>query len=106
MHKLYFENVLKISGMWKIYEFQTLIADPEEFYDEMMRRPMLKECGDALENIVSVQEKLICRAQQTGKKEDYERVIEIEKALCFCQNYLRQVADFISDIRKGAAFDV
>lgn len=106
MHKLYFENALKNSGMWKIYEFQTLIGDPEEFYDEMTRRPMLKECGDALENIVIVRGKLICRAQLTGKKEDYERVIEIEKALYFCQNYLRRVADFITDIRKGEAFDV
>lgn len=98
MYKMYFENALRNSGIWQIYEWQTLLADPEEFYDEMMRRPMLKECGDALENIVSVREKMKCHAQMTGKKEDYDMVIEIEKALWVCQNYLKRVADFISDI--------
>lgn len=106
MHKLYFENALRKSGIWEIYEWQTLIDDPEEFYDEMMRRPMLKECGDALENIISVREKITCHAQLTGKKEDFDQVIELEKTHYICQNYLIRAADFISEIRKGEAFDV
>lgn len=106
MNELYFENALKFSGIWQIYEWQTLIVSPEEFYNEMMRRPMLKECGDALENIVRVREKNICRAQLTGEKEDYDRVIELEKALYVCQSYLIQVADFLSEIRNYKAFDV
>lgn len=100
MYKMYFEKALRNSGVWQIYEWQTLLDDPEEFYGEMMRRPMLKECGDALENIVSVREKMICHAQLTGKKEDYERVIEIEKALYYCQNYLRRVAEVNAASRK------
>lgn len=60
-----------------------------------------RDCRRA-ENIVSVREKLICNAQLTGKKEDYDRVVEMEKALYICQAYLRQIADFIDEIRDRA----
>lgn len=102
MNMAYFENMLKKSGIWQIYKWQTLIQNPEEFYDEMMRRPMLQETADALKNIRNVREEIACKAQVTGKKEDYDRVIEIEEALYVCQWYVRQIADFIDEIRDRA----
>ena len=58
MNKMYFENALRNSGLWRIYEWQTLTKDPEEFYDNMMRRPLLDETRSALENLIGEREKV------------------------------------------------
>ena len=68
MNKEYFENYLKKTGMWAIYKWQNVTRDPEEFYDEMMRRPILHETEKALETIIGEFEKSKIRGKDLSLK--------------------------------------
>lgn len=90
MHKIYFENALLDETRSAL---ENLIGELENLIRER-------------ENLIGERENARAFAHLTGQKEDFDRVIKIEKALYVCQCYLGHVAKIISDIREGKAFDV
>lgn len=100
MNKNYFENYLKVSGMWAIYKWQTVTRDPKDFYVEMMRRPMLHETENALETIIGEFKKIRNQGQRSITKEMVDRMVDLSNAFNFCKLYLQKTADVIADLQK------
>lgn len=90
MNKGYFVKELKNAGMWEIFVNQTMIKDPEEFFDEMRQRPMIEETRDALSCLLAEGEENLEMLSLTGNHHYFQELIIAATKMLICLQYLKR----------------